>query len=284
MSRSSRELTIRSYREGDEAVLAEIFSRYATSFFGPERVTADSWLGQFRTQSWTGPSLDADPECGRIAEREGKTLAYAITDYEPMWMSDGALIQELCAAETESADEAALALIEDAEQRARQRGKSFIAIQLAQEDGRAAAAAAASGYCVEARPDEVFMATVTDLPRFLSEIAGELGRRVGESEFRDWRGVVRISSEGNGRETQSCDLCVSGGRVEVSGAGRGRPDVDAAVGCEGLPLLLLGRQQAGDLYLQARLSVGAADVREALRLLEVLFTRVPLFLPRAQWW
>jgi hypothetical protein len=38
------------------------------------------------------------------------------------------------------------------------------------------------------------------------------------------------------------------------------------------------------LYLQDALRVETSDREEALRLLDTLFPRVPIFLPRAQWW
>jgi hypothetical protein len=53
---------------------------------------------------------------------------------------------------------------------------------------------------------------------------------------------------------------------------------------EALPLLLLGRQWVEDLYLQDWLSVSARGDLDAVALLDALFPRVPLFLPRAQWW
>ncbi|MDH4180276.1 MAG: GNAT family N-acetyltransferase, partial [Armatimonadota bacterium] len=131
MAGSSTTFSIRSYREGDEELVVRLFNSYVRSFFGPAPLTADTWREQFRRQGWTGPSIDADNDCARLAERKGELLGYAVTDYKPMDMSGGALIQELCVAEGEDAGEVAQALIEDAERRARERGKSFVAIQMA---------------------------------------------------------------------------------------------------------------------------------------------------------
>lgn len=283
MAGSSTTFSIRSYREGDEELVVRLFNSYVRSFFGPAPLTADTWREQFRRQGWTGPSIDADNDCARLAERKGELLGYAVTDYKPMDMSGGALIQELCVAEGEDAGEVAQALIEDAERRARERGKSFVAIQMAQEDGQAAAASVAREYHVSPDSDQVFMAVITDLPRFLSEISGELSRRLGKSEFASWRGTVRVASSGPGCEGQSCDLHVADGAVEV-GAAVETPDVTVTAQFEALPLLLLGRQWTEDLYLQDRLSVSARGGLDAVALLDALFPRVPLFLPRAQWW
>jgi hypothetical protein len=215
---SSTTFSIRSYREGDEEPVVRLFNSYVRSFFGPAPLTADTWREQFRRQGWTGPSIDADNDCARLAVREGELLGYAVTDYEPMDMSGAALIQELCVAEGEDAGEVAQALIADAEQRARERGKSFVAIQMAQEDGQAAAASAAREYQVSPDSDQVFMAVITDLPRFLSEISGELSRRLAESGFANWRGTVHVASSDPAGESQSCDLHVADGAVEVGAA------------------------------------------------------------------
>ena len=283
MSRPSRSFSIRSYRKGDAQALARLFNSYFASFFGHSRVTGVSWREQYRRQGWTGPSAEADRDCVRLAEREGRLVGYAVTDYKPIWMTGGALIQELCVVEEAEAREIAEALIEDAEQRAKDRGKSFIAVQFGEEDGLATSAAAAGGFDVGPNPDQVFMAVVTDLGGFLAEIAGELRRRLGESGFCEWSGTVRVSSGGGDCEMQSCDLRIAGGAVEV-GPAKGAADISVAVAPEALPLLLTGREWPGDLYLRDQLSVNAAEAQDALALLHVLFPRVPVCLPRAQWW
>jgi predicted N-acetyltransferase YhbS len=283
VSRLSRSFAIRSYRKDDAPALARLFNSYFAGFFGHSRVTGASWREQYRRQGWTGPSVEADKDCVRLAERAGRLVGYAVTDYKPIWMTGGALIQELCVVEGEGAREIAEALIEDAEERAKDRGKSFVAVQFAEEDGLAASAAAAGGFDVGPNPDQVFMAVVTDLVGFLAEIADELGRRLRESGFGAWCGTVRVSSGGDGRERQSCDLRIAGGAVEV-GPAKGAADISVTVAPEALPLLLMGREWPGDLYLRDQLSVDATEGQDALALLHVLFPRVPVCLPRAQWW
>jgi GNAT superfamily N-acetyltransferase len=283
VARRPKSFSIRSYREGDEEALSRLFNEYSVGFFGPGPVTAKAWREQFRAQDWNGPSVEADGDCARLAEQDGELLGYAVTDYEPMWLSGGALIQELCVAEGAEAGEIAEALVEDAEKRARERGKSFVAIQLPQEEARAAAGSAVRGYHVPSDCDEVFMAAITDLSRFLSEISEELSRRLGESGFRGWRGTVRVASGTPGCESQLCDLHVADGAVEVGSAAEA-PDVSVTVAADALPLLLMGRHGAGDMYLQDQLSVSARGELDAIALLNVLFPRVPAFLPRAQWW
>ncbi len=275
---SSENLAIRSFRDGDEKVLARMFSAWTLGFFGPGPVTAESWRDQFRRQGWNAPSLDADKECGRVAEREGKIIGYAITDYQPFYMPNGALIQELCVAEVEDAQEVAQALIEDAEGRARERGKTHIAIQLPEEGGLVSAAAAAGEYEAPSESDEVFMAIITNVERFLDEIREELGRRIGESDLQDWRGTVRIVSG-----EQAATLHIESGTVSVAPDSE-TTDVCAVVDPEALPLLLMGRRRAGDLYRHNDLSVGGSDEIDALRMMEVLFPLMPMYLPRAQWW
>lgn len=283
MSRPSRSFSIRSYRKDDAPALARLFNSYFASFFGHSRVTGASWREQYRRQGWTGPSAGTDRDCVRLAERAGRLVGYAVTDYKPIWMRGGALIQELCVVEEAGAREVVEALIEDAEQRAKDRGKSYVAVQLGEEDGLATSAAAARGYDVLPNPDQVFMAVVTDLGGFLAEIAGELARRLGESGFCEWSGTVRVSSGGGECEMRSCDLRIAGGAVEV-GPVKGAADISATVAPEALPLLLTGREWPGDLYLRDQLSVNATEGQDALALLHVLFPRVPVCLPRVQWW
>ncbi len=283
MKGTSKSFSIRSYRKGDEEALSRLFNEYSAGYFGPGPVTAEAWREQFRVQDWNGPSVEADGDCARLAEQDGELLGYAVTDYDPMWLSGGALIQELCLAEGGEAGEIAEALVADAEERARERGKSFVAIHFPEEEARAAAGSAVRGYHVPSDCDEVFMAAITDLGRFLSETSGELSRRLGESEFRSWRGTVRVAGDISGRESQSCDLRLADGVVEVGPAAEA-PDVSATAAPDALALLLMGRHGAAGLYLRDELLVSARGDVEAIALLEALFPRVPAFLPRGQWW
>ena len=293
MGRATRGFSIRSFRDGDEAEIARAYNDYAAKFFGPASLTGKSWRSQFRKQGWTGPSVEGDRDCVRIFEQEGKLLGYAVTHYRPTQMAKAAIIQELCVVPGSSDYEGALeimqALIEDAEARARERGKTVVLLQLSPEDGLALAAAAASGY--ETRDDlhGVFMATIIDLTAFLSEAAEELTRRLRGSEFRDWSGTMHLSSG-----ELSCTVETDGGavgRVTPCPPGPGRDpgsdtgfDISAEIMPEALPLLLMGRRRVAELYLQDALGVKAADRGKALRLLDTLFPRVPIYLPRAQWW
>ena len=68
------ELSIRSFREGDEEAIAGLFNRYVRGFSGAASVTAESWREEVREQSWNAPSLDADRDCVRLAERDGKVV------------------------------------------------------------------------------------------------------------------------------------------------------------------------------------------------------------------
>ncbi len=272
-----RRLTIRSFREGDEHALARLFNAYVGDFFGPIRLTPRAWRAQFKRQSWNSPSLTDEKDCCRIAESAGRVLGYAVTDYRPFQLKDGAIVQELCAAEEEGADEVVHALLADAERRALDKGKSCLALYLSSEDGRSTPAAAARGY-EERQGEGVFMALITDLSAFLKEIEPALAARLAGGPLPDWRGTVTILS-GN----QSSGLFCADGSVEVRPAA-GRPSITLTVLPDALPLLLLGRESVGTLYTQDAISLDGDDVAEALRLLDALFPRLPLFLPRAQWW
>ncbi len=285
MSSSGEGFSIRSFRPGDEEVLAAIYNSYARGFFGPGRLTGRAWREQFREQSWTGPSVEKDRDCVRIAEREGGIVGYAVTDYQPIWMRDAALIQELCVAEEvlgEGAEQEVMeALIEDVEHRARERGKMMVLVGVSPEDGLAQAAAQARGFESPRESAGVFMAAITDVHGFLSELAPELSRRLGESEFSGWCGVVELRS---GKQA-SC-LEISNGSVGVSKAEEAERGVavSATITEEALPLLLLGRRTVQELYLEDALSAEASDGQGALRLVDALFPRLPVWLPRAQWW
>jgi hypothetical protein len=293
MSRSARQFSIRSFRDGDEAGIAGLYNDYVAKFFGPASLTGDRWRSQFREQRWTGPSVEQDKDCVRIAEQEGELLGYAVTDYRPIQAPNAAMIQELCAAEPCSDSEVALevvhALIEDAEARALARGKTAILLNLSPDGGLAQAAAAAGGYETHGDVHQVFMAAVTDLGAFVGEIAKELTGRIEASEFRRWSGTINLGSG-----ELCCSIAIDDGAVGKvtssspgsSGEGRGdaEPDIRVEVIPQALPLLLMGRRRAAELYLQDALRVETSDREEALRLLDTLFPRVPIFLPRAQWW
>jgi hypothetical protein len=78
-------------------------------------------------------------------------------------------------------------------------------------------------------------------------------------------------------------LEIEGSRPRVS-EDAGSADIEVTVEPERLPLPLLGRQSLADLYLQNALALSGEGRAEGLRVLEALFPRRPLFLPRAQWW
>lgn len=277
MSPRPTDMTIRSFREGDEQVLAHLFNAYVAAFLGPIRLTPRAWRAQFKRRSWIGPSLTDDSDCCRIAEAGGRVLGYALTDYKPFWREDTAVVQELCAVEEPGADEVMQALLADAEHRAIEREKTGILLILSPEDGGSAGAAAASGY-EEFRDYQVFMALIVDLSRFLEEIAPSLSARLADSLLREWRGSLKIVSG-----DQSSGLLCADGSV-AAGPAPEEADITLAVRPEALSLLLLGRENIGELYIQDAVSLTAADAAEALSLLDALFPRVPLFLPRAQWW
>lgn len=271
-------ITMRSFREADEQAIAALFNAYMAPFVGPIRVTPETWRRQYRRHSWNSPSLGDDKQCCRLALRSGKVIGYAVTDYDPMWESGSAMIQELCVAEGEEAEEVMRALVGDAERTARARGSEMLVLRLSNEDGASLRVAEAMGF---EPPDEsggVFMAAITDLARFLEEIEPELTRRLSASALRDWRGSIRLSSG-----DMTAGLRVRAGAVKV-GRLRGAADLSVSIEPEVLPLLLLGQTEVGEAFLQNRLSVTAPDRHWALRLLDALFPRVPLYLPRAQWW
>lgn len=278
MARSRATFSIRSFREADEQVLAHLFNEYSAGFFGPFRVTPQSWRGQLQHQGWTGPSVAKDRECVRVAVRGEKILGYAVTDYEPIAISKGALIQELCVAANEDAEEIVDALIADAERRALSRGKTFITLELPVEDGYVEDVCERRGYYPRLAARGVFMATVTDLSALLRDLEEELSLRLRESESRSWRGTIGLESG-----DQSCRLVVGEGAVTV-GAEGDRADMSVSVDPEVLPLLLFGRTSVGELYAEDRVGLEAEDREAAFRLLNALLPHVPLSLPRAQWW
>jgi len=267
-------LTVRSYREGDEQQVARLFNAYTAAFVGPFRVTPESWLAQCRP-SWRGAGLEVDPECVRVAERDGRILGYTVADHQPT--TGISSLYELCVAEAAEAETLAEALLDDVEKIARRRGRSALLLALAGDDGAALHAGQAAGY--EFSPGaSVFMTSLLDLGRFLAELRPALEHRLAGSTLRDWRGEIAFASGERG-----ANVSVHDGRVAVI-ADCGPPTVLASVAPAALPRLLLGQVSVGECYVQNELSVTAADRAEALRLLDILFPRLPAFLPRAQWW
>ncbi len=278
-SRPRGALALRSFREGDQVAIARLFNQYLSGFAGPRPMTPEAWRRQFRRRSWNGPSVDEDRDCVRVAERGGEVVGYAVTDYRPFEENTAAIVQELCVA-GDRADEVAAALLEDAERRARQRGRQVLAVQLSPDDGLAERVAERLGFRSPGKDAGVFMAAVVDLARLLKELEQELSRRLAQSECAGWTGTLRLRSQG-----QTGWLRIRAGRVSAPRSPKAaRADITAEVHPDALPLLVFGRCSVRWAYLQDMLSVEAADRGEALRLLDALFPRLPIYLPRAQWW
>jgi hypothetical protein len=215
-----------------------------------------------------------------VAERDGEVIGYAVTDYSPFHLTHGARVQELCVVDMDGVDGIVDALLADAETRALQRGKSFIDLALSPEDGCALSAIDARAYDVHSDTGSVFMAAILDIAAFLVELRYELRRRLDESLFRDWTGVVCISSG-----EQSCLVCIAGRDLSIeSSAGTRDADISVRLDPDEVAPLLMGRVSVGELYSQDALAITAADSAEALRVLAVLLPRLPIYLPRAQWW
>ena len=277
MAAKGKRFKIRDFCEGDEKPIALLFNEYMAGFVGPAPVTPQSWRRQYGARSWCGPSLADDPACARIAERNGKLIGYAVTNHDPYEMENTAAVQELCVTKCEDADEVVRELLADAERIAVKRGKQILALHLSTQDDLVNRAAACAGFAIAEDDPGTFMAVITDLRRFLLEIEAELSRRLGESRLKSWQGLMLVRSG-----EQQARLTVSGGRVKV--AASGAPRVTVEVDPEALPTLLLGQRSVRDVFLQDLLSVQASDRMEALHLVDVLFPRLPLYLPRTQWW
>lgn len=266
------DVTVRSFRTGDEQETAALFNRYTEGFTGPFAVTPQSWLAQYR-KSWRSPGLEEDPECVRVATRNGKIVGHSVADYRA---GETAIVQELCVAEESDAVEIARVLLSDVEERCRGRGKTSLLLCLSDEDGLVARVAGTMGYEF-ARGTRVFMSMITNLGQFLREIQSELTRRLTQSELRRWTGGVMLCS-GDMR----AGLYLRRGQVKAATVVE--PAITVELEPDALPLLLLGRLAVGEAYLQDRLTIAAEDRAAALRLLDVLFPRTPMLLPRAQWW
>ena len=278
MAEKRKGLAIRSFREGDEEAVAGLFNRCTEGFSGAASVTAESWREEVREQSWNAPSLDADRDCARLAERDGKVIGYALTDYQPYELKHAALVQELFVEDVEGADEVAAALLEDAEKRACARDKECVMLLLSPEDGRAQRVAKACAFSEESDGTGIFMATILDLVAFLKEIEEELARRIADGGLGGWEGTVRVVVG-----EQEAALRVRPGKLSVEETVDG-PDVSVSLAPEAGPPVLFGQMSVGEAYAQGSLSVTAEDRAQGLRVVDALFPRRPMFLPRAQWW
>jgi len=277
-SQRAPRIALRSFRDGDEETIVRLFMECMADFVGPSPVTAKSWRASHREQGWTSPGVDSDKDCVRLAMVGGKIAGYAVTHYRPDFQEDMATVQELCVEPGPMADAVAKALLRDAEARARKRGKMAISLSLSSEDGIAVRAGQALGFRTAGDTGSVFMVAITNLVQFLREIEAELARRLAGSPFADWRGTIEITSG-----DQSAGLRLSRGKVKVARTGA-KADVKVTVEPEALPRLMMGQLTVGEAYLQDGLSVEAADRKQALTLLDTLFPRMPLYLPRSQWW
>lgn len=283
------DFTLRPFQAGDETHTAALFNCAVARGCGPCPVTPESWLEQYHERSWRGPGLSDDPDCFRVAQQGGRVVGYCVTDYHH---DEVAIVQELCVAEGPGAETTAQALLEDAEARGRERGKSAMTLLLSPEDGFITALVTKLGY--EFAPTtSVFMTLITDLAGVLRELQPELTRRLRASAFRDWSGTVALRCGPMGAALRFR----SGHLLEVTSAGPSKvtasspseqhpshPDFAVDLSPEVLPLLIFGRTDAGQAYLQDRLHLRTGDTRKALQLLDALFPRLPMYLPRAQWW
>ncbi|MBN1460017.1 MAG: hypothetical protein JXA57_10790 [Armatimonadetes bacterium] len=271
-------LTIRDFREGDQQELSALFNEYLASYAGPTKCRPAGWRRQFAHGGWNGPSLTDDPGSCRIAMVDGAILGYAVTDYQPFGMRNAAVVQELCLAQTADAETVTKALLEDAENRARERGRHVLAVQLSPDDAQVTTATARLGFDGPGDDGGVFMAVVVDLRQALEELTPALSEGLADSVARNWRGTVSLRSN-----EQAATLEVENGHVSVN-ADTAPADIETTVDPEWLPLLLLGRESVGELYVQHAITVKARDREYALQVLEALFPRRPVFLPRVQWW
>jgi predicted N-acetyltransferase YhbS len=273
---SDAALEIRTFRDGDERSLAEIFNHHVSAFVGPASVTPQSWRAQYG-ESWRAPLLGKDRESFRVAERAGQIVGYAICECPCQMMPEVAVIQELSVADLDDADDIARALVADAEARARQKGVPAIILHTSDEDGLTCRVADALGYQWPEETTGVFMAAITNLTGFLTEMEPELSRRLAASVHREWDGRLLIRSG-----ESYAGVRMQQGRVQID------EDWDAQVAItvcpDALPLLLLGRVSVGPLYLQDEVVLQADDKPAALELLDTLFPRLPMYLPRSQWW
>ena len=239
---------------------------------GPFTVSPESWRAQY-AGTWNSPSVNEDPDCVRVAQQGVEIVGYAATDYRNAPM---AVVQELCTCEGAAALPLAQALLEDAEAIGRARDRHLLLLHPSAEEGVARSAAEGLGYEFGTGTG-VFMVEIIDLAQFLAEIQPELTRRLHLSEFHHWTGRIALRSG-----DLAAGLYLHDGCVEVERAVP--PTITAEIAPELLPLLLLGRIAVGEAHLQDALTITAEDRLQALRLLDALFPRAPMFLPRAQWW
>jgi putative sterol carrier protein len=273
----TRGLSLRSFAPGDEVAIARLFNDYLQPFLGPSPATPESWLAQYDVH-WRTPILSQQPECCRVAEREGEIVGYAVTDCPADPAAQTAILQELCVADLLDADEIAALLVSDAERLTHAAGKRAIHMDLSHEDGLARQIAQSHGYCFPGDGTGVFMVTIINLLALFREIEEELSARFAESGRSRWEGVVHFRSG-----DLEAALRFAGGAVRAEAA-NSDPDFSVDISPETLPLLLFGRISVREAFLQACLSVPGPDRPSALALLDCLFPCLPLYLPRSQWW
>jgi len=277
MSSVDSRISIRSFRDGDEIAAARLFDESLAGFVGAAPTTPDSWRRQHQV-SWRSPVLGEDPDCFRVAERAGEVIGYMVVECPCRFEPDLAVIQELCVADGEDADQAARLLVSAAEQLATGRGVAAIVLHLSHEHGLSHRLAAAAGYGPPEAGTGVFMAAITNLPTFLEEIEEELTNRLLASKVSDWQGVVHLVSG-----DQSAKLLLADRRVRVMERDDG-PAFSVEISPEVLAPLLFGRTSVREAFLQDRLSLSVRDDPAALAVLDALLPRVPIYLPMSQWW
>jgi len=264
-------LTIRPYRDGDEAEAVKLFEETYGGYFGPKRKREEEWL-RLRAQT-----LKSDPESMVFAEFEGKPVGYA--GYFVKWRHVTA--GELIVAPGKFRVAFAEALLRSLENHLASKGLKDVSIWGASSDYEISRLLICNGYV--RRGSRVFMLNILRLPALLKDLAPLFERRIKASNL-EWRGAITLEYP-----SQAATLTVTAdGEVSVSEGRAGDSTQPSSIKVEAsreaLTRILSGVLPVWEAYVQGMLNVKPPLNEESRRILDTLFPTVPYFHPVDDWW
>jgi len=281
---AAKNVTVRSYRPGDERQMVRLFHDSYGSFTGPTRVTPARWREMHQRGWWNRPSVVEDPESVRVLVGRGQVLGYLV--FHQRRPGEGhAYLQELCVADAPDCEELTRLLLDDALHVLRGRGVDTVTWMLSPTDPSASGRADELGFLKLLREATVFMARVVCLDAVLGELAPAFARRLKASRFRNWSGTILFDL---GEERAG--LKMSRGSAALLPGPPPKPTLAVFTDQETLCRLALGALRPEEAYQQDWLAIRPIELtvegetRRALELLDVVFPENRWTLPRAHSW
>ncbi len=264
-----KQATFRRYRPEDAAPIAALFNARYGGFVGPIEITAESWDRMYTDGWWNCPSLESDPDCVQVAERDGLIVGYGAFACDPGRRGGDGVIQEIVTGPGEA--DLAEDLLAHCESICAGRGAAKIVMPCSDSDRELWGLLDRCGYDGVERDFSVFMLAVVDLGGLLERLAPTLKDRV-EASGIEMPGRLTLTSPSHSASVELGDESRGGCAFEMT--------EDALVG------LVTGTVAAEEAYLDGSLKATDAGPLggRAIEFLGALLPRMPHAMIRAHSW